>query len=368
MKKHTAVVTLGLAFAFASGCAATGMDSPERVGTTASAITVVGSGYAWVTAGGVLGAPYSYDSSGGTIASARFSTGQYEVDFPGIAHASPTSAHVVAYGSNAHCKLAAPPGGTPAKTVLMVSCYTAAGALADSAFVVSLDERSGLDASPRGGGFFSVSGGTTPSIANSWSSAGGVNAVTWNASSQQYVATFPGLSFSNAGVHVTAIGATADRCKIVSWSTASVTVKCFDAAGSAVAADFAISYLERSLVPDHVGGHAWITGGAPGAGYSAAEGNIQYCSAPTFSTAPSGPNLTVSLTDSSFWGSPASDLFPMVTAYGTTKNYCNVVGWYTSGSTTSATVSCFDQAGTTIDPATTPFTISITNRSGPGPC
>src|SRR4051812_31033220 len=124
MKNLTAVVALGLVSACASGCAVTGEESPERIASSAAALTLVGSGYAWVSAGGVLGAPYSSDSSGGTIASARFSSGQYEVDFPGIAHTSLTSAQVVAYGSNAHCKLLAPASGTPAKTIVMVSCYT----------------------------------------------------------------------------------------------------------------------------------------------------------------------------------------------------------------------------------------------------
>ena len=278
----------------------------EEVGTASDAITVNGSGWAWVTSGGSVGAPYFHNSSGGTVVAQKLTTGQYSVEFNGI-HAA-GSAQVVAYGGNAHCKLFTIPVVSGTKTTTYVTCHTAAGSFADSAFVVFFDSRSGTDFSPPyGGAYLSTGGGTSPTVIGSgnWNSSGGANSVSWSAANSRYTVTLAGMTSANAAVHVTAYGANANRCKVVSWGTGVVYVKCYDPTGAAVSSNgFSLSYLDRSLIPGHIGGHAWITGGTVGAGYSAAVGTISCFDPGAFSVAPNASNgwdLDVSLTDSD-WG------------------------------------------------------------------
>jgi hypothetical protein len=285
------------------------------------------------------------------------------------------SAQVVAYGGSAHCKLFTTPVPSGAKNSVYVTCYTPAGSFADSAFVVTFDSRSGPDGSPYGGAYLSTGGGTSPSVTGpSWNSSGGVNSVSWSAANSMYVATLPGMTSANAAVHVTAYGANPNRCKVVSWGTGFVNVRCYDATGTAVSSNgFSLSYLDRSLIPGHIGGHAWITGGSVGAGYSAAMGTIS-CFAPgSFSVAPNASNswdLDVSLSDSDWGGDPGPWVVPMITAYGGSSNYCSVVNWGASASTGTSTVRvrCFDTTGAQVNASSTAFTSSITNWSWPGPC
>jgi hypothetical protein len=370
------------ALAAAPGCVADAGDEPgdlagdeEAIEEVASASGAIINGYGWayVLPGGSVGAPYSYNSSGGAVVGSKLTTGQYRVDLNGINAGG--SAQVVAYGGNAHCKLFTTPLASGPKTSMFVTCHTPAGGFVDSAFVVFFDSRTGTDFSPYGGAYLSTGGGTSPSVTGfSWNSSGGANSVAWNAAQNMYVVTLPGMSSSNAAVHVTAYGANPNRCKVVSWGTGLVNVRCYNAAGAAVSSNgFSLSYLDRSLIPGNIGGHAWITGGGVGAGYTAAVGTIS-CFAPgSFSVAPNASNswdLDVSLTDSDWGGDTGPWVVPMITAYGGSSNYCSVVNWGASAATGKSTVRvrCFDTNGTQVNASGTAFTSSITNWSQPGPC
>ncbi|WP_437675819.1 hypothetical protein [Sorangium sp. So ce131] len=367
----------------ASGCVADAGDDAgdlagdesaiEETGTSSEASTVNGSGWAWVLSSGSVGGSYFYNSRGGSVVGTQLATGQYQVDFNAMRTGG--SAQVVAYGSNAHCKLFTVPISSGAKTSLFVSCHTAAGGFADSAFVVFFDSRSGTDTSPYGGAYLSTGGGTSPSPTGaSWNSSGGVNSVSWSAANSMYVVTLPGMASANAAVHVTAYGANANRCKVVSWGTGVVNVRCYDATGTPVSTNgFSLSYLDRSLIPGHIGGHAWITGGSVGTGYAAAVGTFS-CFAPgSFSVAPNASNtwdLDVSLTDSDWGGDTGPWFVPMITAYGSSSNYCSIVNWGASAATgtTTVRVRCFDTNGNQVNASNTAFTSSITHWSSPGPC
>lgn len=370
---------LGLVFALAAapGCteAVPGDgDDSEEVGVTAQASSVQGFGWAWVLPDGSVGAPYFRNSTGGTVVGFKLGTGQYGVEFQDIT--SGGSAHVVAYGGNAHCKLSRTPhvtGAThPTKVIAYVTCHSAAGSFADSAFAVFFDARWGTAPSPYRGAYFNTTGGTSPTVipGTSWSSAGGTNAVSWSPTSKQYTATLPGMTFSNAAVHVTALGGNAYRCKVGSWGTGVVSVRCYDPAGAQVPSGFSLSYLERSLLPGRIGGHAWISGGAVGSGYAAAVGTVSCFPGGTFSVAPSGLDLNVSLTDSNWGGDHGSWIVPMISAYGSSSSYCSVMNWSSSTGTGTSTVRvrCFNASGTQVNAASTAFTSSITHWSYPGPC
>jgi hypothetical protein len=287
------------------------------------------------------------------------------VDFNGIAYASPSNAQVATYGGNAQCKLFTTPTGNGTKTSLYVSCYTPAGVLTDSAFVVTLDKRSGTDPSAKGA-FLSTGGGTSPSVLQSWNSTGAANGITWNSTDQLYEVSLPGLSMENAGVHVTALGANANRCKVASWAGGVVRVKCYSGATPVSTNGFAVSYQQRAQFPYRVGGHARVNHGTPDPSYSTAVGSLD-CQYPTFSTASAGKSLIVSL-PSSNWSGFGQEWVPMVTGYGQYGDYCTIMSWSASGSTSSVTVNCYDWSGGNFNAADALFDISISNYSMPGPC
>lgn len=368
------LLSLALAtLAASAGCAVPAADDGhESTGSAEQAITVNGFAWAWVQSNGALGTPYVYDTGAGGAASSKLATGQYEVVFNGLHDAG--NPQVVAYGGSAHCKLFTIPVVNSAKVSSYVNCYSAAGALTDSAFVITYDSRTGTDAAPYRGGYLSTGGGTSPTlVGGQWSSGGSAPTVSWDATNLQYSVSFPGASFFNAAVHVTAYGANANRCKVASYSTGAAKVKCFDVNHQPVASGFSISFNEKSLLAGHIGGHAWITGGGVGPGYSSAIGGSA-CGGPgSFSTAANAWDALdrdITLTDSDWNGDAGSYIVPMITAYGgTDDSYCNVMRWSANpAGASTVTVRCFDGHGRHIDVASTQLTSSITNWSWPGPC
>jgi hypothetical protein len=360
--------------AVGSGCSVQPDDEArEPTGATEEAVTVNGYAWAWVQSNGAVGTPYTYDSAPGGAASSKLATGQYEVVFNGLHSAG--SPQVVAYGSSAHCKLFTIPLVSGTKVSSYVNCYSAAGTLTDSAFVITFDSRTGADSAPYRGGYLSTGGGTAPTlVGGQWSSSGTTPSVSWDSATQEFVASFPGASFSNAAVHVTAYGANANRCKVASYGSGFARVKCFDANHLPVASGFSISFMEKSLVAGHIGGHARVSFGAPAVGYSAAVGTSSCGGAGSVSTTtyPSTPlDLDVNVSDSDWGGDWGPYVVPLVTAYGSgNDNYCNVLRWGASTTTGASTVTvrCFNGQGQQINASSTELMSSITNWSWPGPC
>lgn len=347
-----------LVSALTAGCMADiGSTGPEEATTFQQSLTVNQEGWAWVVSTGAIGGSWVW--SGG-VTSTRNTTGNYLVSFTGGAIVNP-HVEVVAYGTNnTHCKVGEAGGHS-----WYVFCFDGGGFWADSAFAIVMHDFSGTDVSWRGAYLASSATGI---VTKSWNSSGGTNTVVWNAAAQDYTVTMPGMPTSNASVHVTASGAIYDRCKVGSWATGQVRVKCFDASNNPVQMQFYISYDEFSEFGGHVGGHSWVTGGSPSPFYTQALSSIACFSPGSFTTAPSGLDLIVTLPDPYYPPTAWWDFVPMVTGYGNNANYCKVVSWSAAGSAYNATVRCFDAFGTQINASSAAFTLTFTNNGFPGPC
>ncbi|MBV1857963.1 MAG: hypothetical protein KUG77_06085 [Nannocystaceae bacterium] len=319
--------------------------------------TVSQEGWAWVTASGSLGGS---DVFTGTISSSKLSTGRYLVD---ITPSPYMNVQVVAYGtSNAACKRVGGAGGTGPQ----ISCFDPDGTLVDSAFVVVFQSATGTHSPFASKGAY-VSSPAFGAATYSWNSTGGANTVAWNAGTQTYDVTLPGMNFANASVHATANGAVGDSCRVKNWGAGTVRVKCLDSDGDATQSQFALTYMEDTVLSGHSGGHTWISYGSPSAPYSTA---IPYftCSTPgAFSTASAGLDIDVSLSETY---APASwvEYVPMVSDYGNSENACKIVSWSAPGTGYRARVRCFDGDGDQIDANSIWFTLSFINNEYSAPC
>jgi len=357
-----------LVAALGSGCAAPSGGGEAALGSSEQALDGAVFAWAWVLANGTTGSPYANQSSG-SASSSKLATGQYEVLFNGLHQQG--SPQVVAYGTNAQCKLFTIPQVNGTRVANYVNCYDPQGASVDSAFVITFNGQPSSGTWYRGG-YFSTGGGAGPTlIGGSWNSSGGANSVTWDATNKVFYATFSGLTFANASVHVTAYGANDNRCKVVSWGAGSVTVKCFDHAGNATASGFSISYDEFSAFGGHIGGHAWMNVGSPSPGYTNSAPVFECDTPGALTAAASGWDLDLTLTKSDWSTDTGPWIVPMVTAYGGgNTNYCNVVSWSASGSgaTSRVRVRCFNGNGVQIDASSTQFDATISHRDYQGPC
>jgi hypothetical protein len=114
---------------------------------------------------------YQMNSRGTQNTVQRTGVGAYTVTMPGFSGAHGGSVQVSAYGTGAnHCKV-----NSWSSTAVNVNCYTAAGAAADTAFV--LDRRDRTTLTGAGGGYawadgISTTSWYTPSTGYQWSAGG----------------------------------------------------------------------------------------------------------------------------------------------------------------------------------------------------
>lgn len=359
MKKGS-IAVLCISSLLGAACAAPTDDvhEDEEIATQSAAlVNVLGSGYAWVQSSGAFGG--GWNSTRGAITSSKLTTGQYKVTFAGQP-ATNANAQVVAYGSSfAHCKLLTNALGSTS-TTWYVLCYNAAGSFTDSAFNIVTDHRTGSNF-PGSAYLTSSSSGV---VSQSWNSGGSTNTVSV-VSTGVYTVTTPGTA-SNSSVHVTAIGVDAVRCKIGSWGTTGATVRCFDSSGAPANGRFSFSRRRASLIEGQIGAHAWVDRGTLPSTYTLATGNCPQNLTEPLTIATSGGDLLLTLPDATLPpGNGWSDVIPVVTAYGSTANTCQIVGWNMSGTTATARVRCFNNAGTQVNASTTQFDFTFTSKYFP---
>lgn len=207
-------------------------------------------GRAWLSFGGTgTSLRDSASSSGGSVLLGRTGTGLYGVTLSGQG-GTPSNVMVTASGAGAtRCKLSSFGGG-----LVNVRCHDAAtGALADSGFELSYTVAATAPDAPGGFAYAGTSSlaSYTPSASFAWSSSGGARTAgefTWGGMPTHHV-TFAGLSSSRSHAHVTAYGSDAGYCKPHAWynvgTNLRVNVRCFDAAGTARRAPFALAYFHH---------------------------------------------------------------------------------------------------------------------------
>lgn len=348
----------------------------EEPGTSQDALSVHRYGWAALVHDQNFDFSRSYSSTGGSITQ-TYLDGLRTVTFWGFPYTPTTNVQISSNYSNGTraCTLVAPPTGNSSSTSVTVACfagYSGSDSSDGSAeMTVALDSNPGTSASPNRGAFLMTTGGTTPTVTNSWSSSGATSTVTWNPTSQWFEVSLPGLGFENAGVHVTAMGAGSRRCKVVSWGSGVVRVRCYKDNPATFEIDygptsdsgFSLSYQETSQIPGDIGGHAWVSNGNISTSYAAALSVSGPCGTP-----PSvlyqgvGTNTSEVYFPNSSWTWPTQVNVPMVTAYGSSSDFCTVSQWFPDGNGTRVRVLCVQESAFDIRPANeSKFTLSLSS-------
>ena len=311
-------------------------------------------GFAWVNPSSAIDPTYSFNSTSGANTYTG-TNGSYAVTMNGLGLAGGT-VQVVSYGAAAtRCKVASwyPSGGAQ---IINVRCHDTSGALAASPFVVFFNKGT-ADYYKLAHLYFD--GASVPS-GYSFNSSGSVNTVT-RTGLGRYTASLPGLGIANASVHVTAYGSDARYCKILSWDTASVNVRCNDNSGAAADSPFVLNFSGSTPRPGMIGGHAWIETATTAPAPYQANQHIVSC----FAAAP----VTVSgFRDVTYPDTRDGYTYPTMTlstAYGDDGNFCKVLNWSTGATSYTPRTVCFTPSGAA---TTSKFTSSLMAGSWPGPC
>lgn len=305
---------------------------------------------------------YSRNSSGDVFGAGvtntvtHMATGEYLVAFPAIGSVWSGNVQVSAYGTdNVRCKVRGAISLWSAATV-RVDCHAPNGALADSKFVVSY-VRKGSPTGVGEGAYLTTTdegSGVVP-IINQWNSSGEPNSVE-RLSAGRYRVRMPGqLPRPRGGtVQVTAFGASSDSCKVASWGTnldaVTAEVRCFDTSGVASDSLFSLFYTPEHAAGGLSGGHAWAN-----------DATTNQYSPPSFYeyTHKAGIGEIAASTTAYRTGTGAYQVrYPalsttgsttLVTAYGTTADYCKLSGWSSSGTDSLVTIRCFNASGNAVN-------------------
>lgn len=316
-------------------------------GSSSQALASAGNAFAWIDATRpAVNAQYAYDSAGGSITYSHDSLGNFTVRFPGLGVSGAGNVQVSAYGAGGQrCRVTGwwPEGDTLAAHVV---CELPGGTLFDTSFSIAFQNVPLIAGQIPGAYLYSGTAGTS---LYQWNSSGGTNTVS-HLGMGQYRARLPGLTFTNASVLVTAYGTgNAHYCTVGDWSSdgsaVNVPVFCFDANGNAADGLFTLSYDWKDLVPGSVGGHGHIDGATTTApAGTASSGPTGSGLAPGSVSVSLGRDYAVAFTG--VW-SPSS-LVPsssLVSAHGSTSNYCSVASWGGTGGEADVHVACFDRNG-----------------------
>jgi hypothetical protein len=296
----------------------------------------------------------------------QLATGQYRVRFPGIGTALGGHVQVTAYGSGSErCKVQSWTNLGGAVDV-MVGCFTADGAAANSLFSVAYLRKSGTGAaqsayvwadSPTAASY-------APDAFYQFNSTGAQNTIV-RQSEGQYAVTLPGLTASGGTVEVTAYGTNSDYCKVASFSSsggnAVVNVRCYDTTGTLSDGRFTLNFARETQPNGALSySYAWAnnsssTAYTPSLTYQhgVIAGDLGEVSTATTAGRTSEGRYFVNLPGMSSTGSNVQ-----ITAYGSGSEYCKVAGWQGTEINVQASVACFDASGA---PADTLFLIVYTD-------
>ena len=307
-------------------------------------------GYAFVLADQPTAASYrvtgsrAYNDAGGVITVTRSGVGAYALLFEDFDPAPTSGGHVQvsAVGSAAtDCKV-----DRWLAIQVFVLCFDAAGSPTDSVFSV-LYVRPSIFTSNLAYAWADQE--TTPlynpnpSYAHNGNLFGSVE-ITRNATGR-YRVEFPNFSSRGSGgghVQVTAYGDSTSRCQVQSWGGDLAFVDCYGPTGAAVDSRFTVLFW-RPEATDAAIAFAWANDAT----------SALYAPDATYAFNPESPLLEATrkgtghyeMTWPSFSTVGLGIHNVQVTAYGVTPALCQTDGWTSE----SATVRCFDSAGTPTD-------------------
>jgi hypothetical protein len=367
---HTMALCAAIA---ATGCTTTTLES-EAIGTVEQrSLFAVEVGFVWANATGGSYTPlaaWSFNNSAGQNRVTWLATGRARVDF-GNFQRDGGNAQVMAYGvSNHRCKVESWYLGAVSDALsVFVRCHAPDGSPVSTPFVVAYGDA----VPPAAAGAYlwssNASASHAPPARYSYNSAGQSNFVERTATGR-YVVTMNGIAMWGGNVQVTAYGTGSEHCKVTGWGPSSgatrAWIACFDANGAAADARFSFRYgtdlafygLEQSF--------AWANNSFA-ASYTPSPTYQDYasCTYPdNEQTCVAGSDDTAGRTSTGkYWVRyPGAILGPtsaLVTAYGSSSNYCKPEGWSGSASAT-VNVGCYDSAGHAVD---TQFTQLFLSRA-----
>ena len=333
-------------------------------------------GFARVTA--AAGVVTSFNKGGGTVTATRTSAGTYRVDFPGLGSTAFGdawfgNAQIVAEGTNSvRCQLDSVVSVAPALTVL-VDCFAATGARADTAFAVEY-HRYAMPAPNSRPAYHAYSlvayNGHVANLLD-YNASGVHNSVARTAAGR-YTVNITNATALNASIMLTP----ADRdqpgnvCAVTYWTSGTIYVECRDRTGAYEDTGFSISYAVSGPTIDQQGAHAWFNGIVASPTYSAALGKVSWCSPASVTGSRSGSLATMVVSgDLGSWDAAPFVHTGFASKYGS-AGYCKVESSTASGSapswTGTTTVRCYDPAGAVV--ATPQFTFTDVTNNPTGPC
>lgn len=342
-----------------SGAPDVGSEEAEAGAISQAFSTTFAWGFVWAQqATGTFTASPSYSRSSSGLANTITQTGvgSYRVDFPGIGNETGGNVQVTAYGGGSErCKVNFwQSSGTTLQA--FVSCFSSAGAPANTLFTASYVRRpvSALCCGAAGAYLWADQPSTasyTPSTTYQWNSTGVNNTIT-RTGVGSYTANMPGMSFVGGTVEVTAYGTGSAHCKVVSWFSTSVNVACFTAAGAPTDSMFTLNY-DNKLSPNGGPSFAYAWADQPSSASYTPSTTYQFGALASECSSFVGP-ITVQRSTVGRYAVQIPSLSPTgsnvkVTAYGSGGEACKVVGWGSSGTGTQVSVACFNAAGAAVD-------------------
>lgn len=217
----------------------------------------------------------------------------------------------------------------------------------------------------------SATGNYVPASAFSFNSSGAANRVVQTGTGR-YRVEFPGLGADAGNVQVTAYGAGSERCAVASWvqdgsGELDVDVRCHTANGAPIDTRFAVSYFRPKLTMSASSAEdrgAFLWGNQPS--------TATYVPNPRYSWNSAGGTNSVTRVSTGVYDLRLPGMASvtreggnaMVTAYGTSGEYCNVRQWLDSGTDIVARVQCFNAGGSAADSR---YSFSYSASRGPTP-
>jgi hypothetical protein len=306
-------------------------------------------GFAWASQPGnpgyFLATGYEFNSSGLPIQVTRPVAGTYQVKFFGIG-APGGVAHVSSYMSNALCTIAS--WTTSGNDLLVnVRCYSNAGALIDSRFVVNFTNRN------PGGNFGYLWNdnptpgplGHVPAPAYSYDSTGAAIRV-WHGGAGRYQVALGAFAADSAGawatgyLKVTPYGAAARHCQILDPQlvpvAARLEVRCYNDLGVLTDSRFTLTYARTTPMLGGAGARTTATldmsGGLPVLrGWTNAWGG-----------APIVSQLVPGTYDVVFPNAGNPKGHAVAAIMGTPPMYCTIQSWWEQDGDQHLRISCYD--------------------------
>ena len=302
----------------------------------------------------------AYNSTGQPVRIIRNSTGSYLAIFAAMNAGAVIGGwvHATANQSSAICNVQSWSGGAGSTFQAGVGCWDVHGNAIDTQFEVL--------ALPPSGYAYAWIDDTAGDVSQSYSvNPGGQPVTATHVGTGIYTVTFPGSGIGPGwAAHAIAYGSNASWCKVGSWGGNSVSVLCFNSAGTAVDASFTVLAVSSSNGENIA--FAWADQAT----------TASYAANPSYSYNPAG---TIAISRAStgsyavvFHGLNGNGGTVQITAYGTGTATCYANGWETPDF--EADVFCINPSGAAVDslftvmviPASTnPFNVAYAWASQP---